>query len=172
MKNHTILIHRLLPILLLGLFGGGCHALEHGETVLETANVVGVPLQLINSNGVCTLLHKQNGVTTRLALVPQPPCFFLRTGTAGQTTPQHFAYPKAGVKAALIVAGTLIGEERRKKHGIAADHLCGSVMQGVLLLGNRVSVSADVFAGGIACRDSGRDEKDYWHFAHTKGQKN
>lgn len=74
----------------------------------------------------------------------------------------------AGVKATLIVAGTLLSEGRRKKHGIVANRLCGSVMQGILLVSNNISVSADVLASGIACRDTGRDEKDYWHFAHAK----
>ncbi len=172
MKNYLTLSHALLPSLLLGLFCGPCHALELGETVLESASVVGAQLQLINSNGVCTLIHQQNGSTTRLALVPQPPCFFLRAGIAGQTTPQYFAYPKVSVKATLIVAGTLISEERRKKHGIVADHLCGGVMQGILLSRNNIAVSADVLASGIACRDTGRDEKDFWFFAHAKQHKN
>ena len=172
MNTKPSLTRSVSLFLLSALICAQSHALELGETVLESATVHGAELQLIDSNGVCTLLHKENGAETRLALVPQPPCFFLRRGVAGQTSPQHFAYPKVGVKATLIVAGTLINDERRKKHGIAQEHLCGGVMQGVLLSKNNISTSADVLNGGIACRDSGRDEKDFWFFAHPKFYKN
>lgn len=135
------------------------------EAITDNANIIGLNLQIIDDGGVCILKYEISDIESKLALAPKPPCFLLRRG---QSVPQHFEYPDVGVKAALIVAGTLISDEQRKRWGLPSDPVCGSERQGILIYSDKIVVSGNVLKSGIACKTRGSDEKDFWYFAHIK----
>lgn len=132
---------------------------------IDSASIAGVQLDVVDNNGVCVLQYHVKGVLRNLPLTPKPPCFFLRNKDG---TVQHFGYPDVGVKATLIVAGTLISSERRKMFNLTPDLTCGDENQGVLITKNNITASKFVSRGGVVCQQGGTDEKDFWFFAHPK----
>jgi len=82
--------------------------------------------------------------------------------------PQNFKYPDVGIRATLIVIGTLITDEQRSIWKLTPDMICGNKRQGVLLLKNDIIISEQVLSSSVACKDKGSDEKDFWFFAHKR----
>ncbi len=132
---------------------------------MDSATVIRSKLQIVNIDDTCILKYKINNTDNKLVLAPSPPCFFLRRG---EITPQHFEYADVGVKAVIIVAGTLITNEQRKSWGLGPELICGNERQGILIYSDKIIVSKHVLKGERACTDKGSDEKDFWFFAHKK----
>lgn len=124
-------------------------------------SVLSHELSIVDRDGQCVLI---DGATTTV-LSPKPPCHFLRDATGA---PQFHAYDDVGIDAVLIVTGTPLLSAMREQRGLPEDAVCGSAAQGVLLRDKAVTVSSEVLQGGVLCRDSGSDEKNYWHFAHEE----
>lgn len=129
-------------------------------TVLDEAAVEGTKLRILGLDDVCTL--EIDGTRSRLR--PKAPCFFLRRGGTLQT----FAYKKAGVEWAVVVAGTPVRQDYRKAWNLREGDICGEEMQGVLRKDERTAVTESVHSGGVYCRDHGVDEKEFWSFAHGR----
>lgn len=131
------------------------------ERQIDEITVHGAKLKIFSRNQSCVLVNNRS----EIELAPTPSCYFLRTSNGA---PQFYSYKDVGVDAVLIVSGTPVSEKVRKEWGLSANDMCGTVGQGILILGDKVLVTKEVLEGGVLCRDSGSDEKNYWHFAHTK----
>jgi len=119
----------------------------------------------ITSNGNGCLLDYNGRSTGTIRLIPKPPCYFLRRDKGGPV--KKFSYPDVKINAVIIIAGTPITDEVRKDYRLPPDTVCGSEAQGILFSKTGIRLSrAEILYGGVACRDSGVDEKDFWHFAH------
>jgi len=129
------------------------------ETVTDRIELLEKNIHLATIDEKCYLINGEN----RLLLHPKPPCHFLREP---DKSPQYYAYPKVGVDAALIVAGTPISDSIRKEWGISENLICGFQSQGVLIKDGKVSVTDKTLDGGVLCRDEGADEKNYWYISH------
>lgn len=131
------------------------------EMQVDEITVKGVKLKLLAKNKSCMLVNNQS----EIKLAPIPPCYFLRISDGA---PQFYSYKDVGVDAVLIVSGSPVSETVRKEWGLSASDVCGTVGQGILISGDKVQVTKEVLEGGVLCKDSGSDEKNFWYFAHTK----
>ncbi len=130
-------------------------------TVTDTVALFGLELEILDTGAACVLRHGQ-ATPVSLALAPKPPCHFLRRGGAVQRE----SYPRVGVDAVVVVAGTPAGEAARRAWNLAPGQICGEQTQGILVRAGRLSATRSVHSGGIACRDQGVDEKELYAFAH------
>jgi len=151
--------------MLLAFYCFSCAAQEPNEVITDSAFILGYQLEIINNNGTCILRHTQKGIINNIPLAPNPPCYFMRRNKA---IPQIFKYPDVGIRATLIVIGTLITDEQRSTWKLTPDMICGSKRQGVLFLKNDIIISEQVLSSSVACKDKGSDEKDFWFFAHKR----
>lgn len=130
--------------------------------ITDSAQVGGANLQLLEIGPQC-LVRFAAAPQDQLALVPKPPCYFVRRGSS---LPQTFSYPEVAVQSVLIVVGSPASETTRKRWGLTSQMVCGEETQGVLVKRERIVVTRRVTRGGVACRDAGVDEKEFWTFAH------
>jgi hypothetical protein len=131
------------------------------SVVTDSAVVDGVRLWVLEREGACALRH--DGPTPgELPLVPTPPCRITHSGG----TAQRFAYPDVGVRAALVVLGTVPADSVLARYSLLAGAICGAELQGILLRESRVEATRSVRRGGVTCRDDGVDEKEFHAFAH------
>ena len=131
------------------------------SVVTDSAVVDGVRLWVLEREGACALRH--DGPTPgELPLVPTPPCRITHRGGSAQ----RFAYPDVGVRAALVVLGTVPADSVLARYSLLAGAICGAELQGILLRETRVEATRSVRRGGVTCRDDGVDEKEFHAFAH------
>lgn len=135
--------------------------------ITDSARLGAYALAVISEEDRCALAIQGPSGERLLPLAPAPPCHFLRRG---QAAPQSFAYPDVGVQAVLAIAGTPLSDAERERWGLPAEAVCGAEAQGVLLAQGGVRLSTHVASGGVACKDQGLDEKDFWSFAHESEQ--
>ena len=126
----------------------------------DETDLGGKTLSLSSVDGRC-FLSGHDG-ERREVIVPTAPCYFARR--AGVV--QRHSYPKVGVSSVVVVVGTPMTGAEKQRFGVPSDASCGMMSQGVLLRGARIVISKHVGLGGVACRDSAPDEKDYSGFAH------
>ena len=157
-------MNKVIPLLLV-FSCVSCGAQEANESVIDNVRIGGLQLTVIESNGTCLLQIQNNDAPKSITLAPKPPCFFLRRGSSD---PQQFEYPDVGVEATLIVAGSLITKVQREEWGLSTNQLCGTERQGILIYKNEVHATENVLKGGVACKEKGSDEKDFWFFAHKR----
>lgn len=131
------------------------------ERITDEATVLSTKLYLIRQSGKCILKHN----SSKTFLAPKPPCFFLKNL---DKNPQYFSYKDVNTDAVLIVTGTPVSDKIRKDWGLSKDAICGMDSQGVLIKTGKVSVTKNVLEGGVLCKDSGSDEKNFWYFAHNE----
>lgn len=95
-----------------------------------------------------------------------PPCFYSRSD--GDV--QSFKFEEVGVDSVIIVIGTPLGESQIEKWDLSESvaKSCGSQHRGVIISGEEVWLSEEMFSGGVACRDFGVDQKSYWSYAHEE----
>jgi hypothetical protein len=133
-----------------------------GAAVTDSARVAGAALELVATDSGCAV-RLRGAAANELALAPKPPCYFLRRHDA---RPQTYAYPDVGVPWVLIVLGSTASDEARRKWKVPHAAVCGEETQAVLVKRERLVVSRSVRRGGVTCRDTGADEKEFWAFAH------
>ena len=171
-----------LCIALTGAFGAGCGAgsqapigqqtsdlpTNRAAVVTDTAAVAGQRLEIIDRGGACVLRAEGTaaGARQEFELAPKAPCHFLRI--SGSNVPRSIQYGDVKTEAVLIVSGTPASEKTRAMWKLEPGLVCGEESQGVLVRGGKVSVTKAVRKGGVACRDKGQDEKEYWAFAHDE----
>lgn len=133
--------------------------------ITDTYSVDGVDFELLQNGDKAEIkiISKDRVVTGKLKI--SPPCYFLkRLGNV-----QSFSYPDIQVEHTLIVLGDTVGMDRKRHFGVVEDNkICGVAIQGILIKKDSVIITERVLDGGFACEDSGRDEKDYWDFAHRR----
>ena len=129
------------------------------EKIIDNATVVSKTLTIVQENDKCYLLHN----SLRYLLAPKPPCYFLRDSG---NKPQYFSYNDVGTDAVLIITGSPVSDEIRKEWGVSKDAVCGIESQGVIIKRNKIIITKNVLKGGVLCKDSGSDEKNFWYFAH------
>jgi hypothetical protein len=133
--------------------------------ITDTYSVDGVDLELLQSGDKADIKITSKDRKVKGKLKISPPCYFLKRW--GKV--QSFAYSEVGVEHTLIVLGDTVGMDRKRYFGIVEDNkICGVAIQGILIKKDSVIITERVMDGGFACKDSGRDEKDYWDFAHTR----
>lgn len=131
------------------------------EKITDEVTILSKTLRIVNKNKKCFLIQN----TSETVLVPEPPCFFLRNPA---NKPQYFSYEDVKIDAVLIIIGTPVSDNVRKEWGLPEDAVCGMDSQGVLIKTNDVLVTKNILEGGVLCKDSGSDEKNFWYFAHNK----
>lgn len=151
-----------LAFLSLLLLVTGCTSPGKG-TSLDSAEVAGYKLHLVEQDGGCRLNYSGPQGQGQLALKVAPPAYFLRRGSREVQTR---AYPDKGIDALVIVTGTPGSPERLKLWGATPSAKCGTELQGVQIGKKGISVTAEVLRSGLWFRDKGTDEKDFWSFAH------
>jgi hypothetical protein len=132
---------------------------------MDHAKISDLQLNIFESNGSCLLKVQSTYLEKSIILEPKPPCFFLRRGN---NDPQQFAYSDVGVDAVIIIAGSRISKQQRQKWGLSDNKLCGTDRQGILFQENNIKATENVLKGGVVCKDTGSDEKDFWFFAHKQ----
>jgi len=153
-----------ISVLILSVFGIFCvfNKESLGE-VTDSTNIQSYKLTIESKNNNCVLIYQDFSVEKQLVMFPKPPCYFLRRESI---EPQSFSYDDIGVKAVLIVVGTPINEEIRKQWNLSNNIVCGEETQAIIFKDNSITLSKSVLKGGVACRNKGMDEKDFWFFAH------
>jgi hypothetical protein len=131
--------------------------------VTDSTNIQSYKLTIESKNNNCVLIYQDFSVKRQLVMFPKPPCYFLRRESI---KPQSFSYDDIGVKAVLIVVGTLINEEIRKQWNLSNNIVCGEETQAIIFKDDSITLSKTVLKGGVACRNKGVDEKNFWFFAH------
>lgn len=159
MVLETRLIYIYLPILF--LLGSGCNA--NGENITDEAKINGYLLILKSDEKTCYLKSTYNGTESINALKVKPPCYFLRKGSK---EPQSFTYKDVDVNATILIVGSPISNETRKKWNLDEHLICGESRQAILIKQSGLNLSDKVLEGGVVCKDLGADEKDFWYFAH------
>ncbi len=66
----------------------------------------------------------------------------------------------------IILVGNISSDETKKRLGVSSELICGDKIQGLLIKKQRLSFTDSVLSGGITCKDSGTDEKNFWILAH------
>ena len=130
--------------------------------VIDSANVDGTKLELLSSGPSCTL---RVAGTATMDLVPKAPCYFLRRASAGI---QRFPYTDLGVSAVVILVGTSASQTSLEKWNIPSGMACGEETQAILFKRGQVVVSKAIHRGGVTCRDTGADEKEFRAFAESE----
>lgn len=128
--------------------------------------VYGASLTIYDDQGACYLKIDRNGKRITLPVVPRAPCYFLRY--ADDEVIQQFSYPKQKIKAVFIIGGTPVTPKDRKTWSLSVDELCGTRGQGLILDDKGFRLSQRVMGRALLCKFGGRDEKDFWTFAHEK----
>lgn len=135
---------------------------QAAAAVTDSTSIAGFRLQLRQQDGTCALAYSGR-LQGQIDILPKPPCYFLRRQTEH---PQSFSYPDVDIKAVLIIAGTPLTDEARRGWRLPPDLVCGEETQAVFVRDSSVGVSRTVHRGGVACRDKGVDEKEFWAFVH------
>ena len=132
------------------------------ESVTDRGTAASLTFEVLNQSGQCVL---RTGGKDH-ALVPKAPCYFVRA--PGKAPPWSFEYSAVKTAATLIVVGSPASESTRKTWNLSPGAVCGEQAQGVLVRGGAVIVTKNVREGGVYCRDSGMDEKEFYTFAHEE----
>lgn len=149
-----------LPLLIFSLT---CGADDMPNFVTDEVRIDSIRLQILAVEDSCKLRYWIGDSSEVLDLEPKAPCFFLRRG---EQSPQYFRYPQVGAAAVLIVAGTSATHAERATWGLDSRLVCGSERQGVVISQDSIRATARILREGIACKDLGADEKDFWLFGH------
>lgn len=137
---------------------------SHGQ-VSDHAELYGFQFTIVAEANTCQLKYEGAAQKGVMGVGPLPPCYFLRRESSA---PQSFTYQDVEVNAALIIMGSPISEETRKRWNLPSNLVCGEEIQGVLIKNQKIAVSRKVLRKGVWCKDKGTDEKDFWFFAHEK----
>jgi hypothetical protein len=78
----------------------------------------------------------------------------------------YFKYNDVGVDAVIIVIGSPLTDDERRRWKDAEGLFCGKATQALLVRSQGVLVSNEVMRGGVVCATSGVDEKRFYQFAH------
>lgn len=131
----------------------------------EEFTVSGHRLELERDQCVLSVLGADSTQST-LKLEMKPPCFFSRSEGEIQT----YAFEDVGVDSVLIVVGTPVPNDDIDKWNLSDKEAqrCGAQHQGVVISESTVALSQRVSTGGVACRDYGIDQKEFWMYAHDQ----
>ncbi len=140
-----------------------CNAGNSSKNVTDRALVSGYTLVLSKSNSDCELHIEYKNEKKMYPLKPTAPCYFLRRDNK---KPQSVAYKDVNVLNTLVVVGSPISQEKRKNWNIDSKMICGELGQGVLIKKTGLEVTSKTLEGGVFCRDTGSDEKNFWYLAH------
>lgn len=145
----------------------------YGQAVQQDIAQSGkVKLILSSSNGTCELSIADQPTKVRLDLAG--PCLFLRRH---EKSIAYYHYPKIGTT--FLIAGTPASLDYLKQYHAPNDPTklvvsdkCSDQAQGVILNGPTLTLTQKV-NNELFCPYTGRDEKDFYHFAHylQKGAK-
>jgi hypothetical protein len=140
-------------------------ARESRGQISDHAELHGYTFTIDAEGSACVLKYNGPPKNGEMVLGPRPPCYFLRRDSPD---PQSFPYQDRAIRATLIVMGSPINEETRRRWNLPGDLVCGEEIQGVLIKKQQVALSKTVLKKGVWCKDKGTDEKDFWLFAHEK----
>ncbi len=133
------------------------------ENITDKAVVSGYKLMLEESKNSCKLHVEYKEKKNTFSLLPKAPCYFLRRGSEH---PQSVSYKDVQVLNTLIVIGSPVSQNKRKKWNIVSDMFCGELAQGILIKNTGFEITDKTLEGGVFCRDTGSDEKNFWFLAH------
>ncbi len=156
-----------LGIIVCTLLSAGCQAEPiniSDETTLDKYH-----LQLVDNDSKCFLLSKKDQSTNKVELLLQPPCHFARKSDSDLL---KFSYPDKSLQAVALVIGNPVSIEKRKKWNLEDSMICGEKRQAIYLSKGNLTISKTTMDGGLACKDSGIDEKDFAYFATEFSKKN
>lgn len=162
-----VLATRLISLggMMFALLSAGCQAELRevsDEVTLDKHN-----LQLVSEESKCLLINKTDQTENETELLLKPPCYFARKG-ASQLL--RFSYHDNNLEAVALIIGNPISAEKRKKWNLEDSMICGEKRQAVYVSEGELTVSNTTLDGGLACKDSGIDEKDFSYFASEFGK--
>ncbi len=146
------------------LLSAGCQA--ESRNISDEITLAKHNLQLVSEKSKCLLVNKTGQPENETELLLQPPCYFARKSDTKLLT---FSYPNKNLEAVALVVGNPVSAEKRKKWNLE-DSICGEKRQAVYLSEGELTVSNATLDGGLACKDSGIDEKDFAYFATEFGK--
>lgn len=157
-----VLETRLISLggMMFALLSAGCQAEYNNisdEITLDKYN-----LQLVSEKSKCLLISKTDQTANKTELLLQPPCYFVRKNNSQLLS---FSYPDNNLEAVVLIIGNPVSTEKRKKWNLENSMICGEKRQAVYLSKNELTISNITLDGGLACKDSGIDEKDFAYFA-------
>lgn len=147
-------------ILLAALASTGCHAnypSAHDKEIIQ-----GHHLQLINNDSTCLLIANKNKTAHSYTLLIKPPCYFAKKNNGNIL---QFPYPDKKLDAVSLVIGDPISAEKQKKWNLDESAICGEKRQAVFFYKGNITVSNFTSDGGLACKDTGIDEKEFHFFS-------
>jgi hypothetical protein len=162
-----VLATRLISLggMMCALLSAGCQAESRNisdEVTFDKHN-----LQLVSEDSKCLLVNKTGQIENKTGLLLQPPCYFARKSDSQLLS---FSYPNNNLKAVALIIGNPVSLEKRKKWNLEDSMICGEKRQAVYLSEGELTVSNATLDGGLACKDSGIDEKDFAYFATEFGK--
>lgn len=151
---------KLISILTYTLFSSGCNA--EPNNISDAATLNKHRLELMSTESKCVLVSQNDSAINKTELLVKPPCYFARKENSDLLT---FSYPDKNVEAMLLVIGDPISIEKRKKWNLDDSMVCGESRQAVYFSEEKLSTSSTTLRGGLACKDTGIDEKDFYYFS-------
>lgn len=142
------------------LLSAGCQA--ESRNISDEITLAKHNLQLVSEKSKCLLVNKTGQPENETELLLQPPCYFARKSDSQLLS---FSYPDNDLEAVAIVIGNPVSAEKRKKWNLEDSMICGEKRQAIYLSNSELTVSNTTLDGGLACKDSGIDEKDFAYFA-------
>ena len=126
-------------------------------------SVGGYTFVLQQQAGRCVVTFTGAEHSGRLTLAPDPPCEFVRNESGAL---KYFKYDDVGIDAVIIVTGSPLNDDEKRRWKIADGLFCGKVSQALLVRPEGVLVSREIMHGGVVCAMTGVDEKRFYQFAH------
>jgi hypothetical protein len=83
-----------------------------------------------------------------------------------------FSYPNKNLEAVALIIGNPVFAEKRKKWNLNDSMVYGEKRQAVYLSRGNLTIYETTMDGGLACIDSGINEKDFAYFATKFSKKN
>lgn len=157
-----VLATRLISLgtILCASVGLGC--LAKPTNVSDEVMLDAYYLQLVTEGTNCLLISNKDQVINKSELLMQAPCYFARENNSDLL---QFSYPDKNLESVALIIGNTVSAEKRKKWNLPEALICGEKRQSIYLSKGNLTVSTSTLDGGVACRDSGVDEKDFSYFA-------
>lgn len=134
-------------------------SLSNEENSGEVAFDETMRAKILINDGKCSLVLKGSDFSKKMVFNILPPCFFV----GNQDSAQYYLYPDKGIDKVYLAVGKEVDDNQKKEWGVYGK-TCGSQLQAILIVGKEVRLSNRVTSGGVFCKNSYLDEKNFAGF--------